>query len=131
MFRFLQILKKQEVLDDSYDENNYTSKRLWAKSRDGLRIPISIVYHKKTKLNPKTTINIAKPGKSENHHVSGNIEAPLATIVPRSGVGACAPNPKKLRDEPTRITKPKSKVIFVNNDGRQLGKISLNIIKPL
>ena len=51
-----QILKKQEVLDDSYDENNYTSKRLWAKSRDGLRIPISIVYHKKTKLNLKTPI---------------------------------------------------------------------------
>ena len=51
-----KILKKQEILDDSYDENNYVSKRLWAKSRDGLRIPISIVHNKKTKLNPKTPI---------------------------------------------------------------------------
>ena len=38
------------------------------------------------------------------------------------------PKPKKLKDDPTRITKPKSKVIFVNKEGKQLGKISLNII---
>ena len=81
-----------------------------------------------TKLNPRTIINIAKPGKSENHHVSGKKEAPLATIVPRSGVGDCAPNPKKLKDEPTKITNPRSNVIFVKREGRQLGSISRNII---
>ena len=51
-----RILKKQEVLDNFYDECNYVSKRLWARSRDGIRIPISIVYHKKTELNSKTPI---------------------------------------------------------------------------
>ena len=78
-----------------------------------------------TKLNPRTTINIAKPGKSENHHVSGSKDAPFATIVPRSGVGGWAPKPKKLKEDPTRITKPRSKVIFVNKEGKQLIKILL------
>ena len=44
------------MLDNFYDECNYVSKRLWARSRDGIRIPISIVYHKKTELNSKTPI---------------------------------------------------------------------------
>ena len=81
-----------------------------------------------TRLNPRTTIKIAKPGNSENHHVSGKKEAPFATIVPRSGVGGCAPNPKKLKDEPTKITNPRSKVIFVKREGKQLGSISRNMI---
>ena len=66
-----------------------------------------------TKLNPRTTIKIAKPGKRENHHVSGKKEAPLATIVPRSGVGAWAPNPKKLREDPTSITNQDPKLFLL------------------
>ena len=81
-----------------------------------------------TKLKPRTTIKIAKPGNSENHQVSGNTEAPFATIVPRSGVGGWAPNPRKLKEDPTKITNPRSRVILVSREGKQLGNISLNII---
>ena len=39
------LLKQQEVLGD-YNAAHYASERLWATARDGVRIPISIVYKK-------------------------------------------------------------------------------------
>jgi oligopeptidase B len=39
------LLKQQEVLG-GYDPDKYASERLWATARDGVRIPISIVYKK-------------------------------------------------------------------------------------
>ena len=39
------LLKQQEVLG-GYDASQYASERLWATARDGVRIPISIVYRK-------------------------------------------------------------------------------------
>jgi oligopeptidase B len=39
------LLKQQEVLG-GYDPSQYKSERLWATARDGLRVPISIVYRK-------------------------------------------------------------------------------------
>ena len=39
------LLKQQEVLG-GYDPSQYASERLWAAARDGVRVPISIVYRK-------------------------------------------------------------------------------------
>jgi oligopeptidase B len=39
------LLKQQEVLG-GYDPKLYTSERLWATARDGVKVPISIVYKK-------------------------------------------------------------------------------------
>jgi oligopeptidase B len=39
------LLKQQEVLG-GYDPKLYTSERLWATARDGIKVPISIVYKK-------------------------------------------------------------------------------------
>ncbi len=39
------LLKAQEVLG-GYDPGRYTSERLWATARDGVRVPVSIVYRK-------------------------------------------------------------------------------------
>jgi oligopeptidase B len=41
-----RLLKKTEVLDKNFDSNNYIEKRIWATSRDGTKIPISLVHHK-------------------------------------------------------------------------------------
>ena len=43
-----EILKEQEVLGGQFDKDNYRSKRLWATAEDGIKVPISIVYHKDT-----------------------------------------------------------------------------------
>ena len=45
------VKKEQEILDKNFDKNNYTSKRIWATARDGVKVPMSIVYKKDTKLD--------------------------------------------------------------------------------
>jgi oligopeptidase B len=44
------LLKQQEVLG-GYDSKQYTSERAWATARDGVKVPISIVYKKGVKLD--------------------------------------------------------------------------------
>ncbi|MEM8847709.1 MAG: S9 family peptidase [Bacteroidota bacterium] len=45
------ILKELEVLGGKFDKNNYKTKRVWATARDGVKVPISMVYHKETPLD--------------------------------------------------------------------------------
>ncbi|MCE1227870.1 MAG: S9 family peptidase [Firmicutes bacterium] len=45
-----KLLKRQEVLG-GYDPANYATERLWATARDGVKVPISIVYRKGLKRN--------------------------------------------------------------------------------
>ena len=52
----VEVLKEQEVLDDSFDKKNYRSRRVWATARDGKQIPISLVYHKNTPLDGKSPL---------------------------------------------------------------------------
>ncbi len=40
-----KLLKEQEVLG-GFDRNNYQTERLWATARDGVKVPVSIVYRK-------------------------------------------------------------------------------------
>lgn len=44
------LLKQQEVLGN-FNKNNYESKRLWVTARDGVKVPVSFVYNKNTKLD--------------------------------------------------------------------------------
>lgn len=46
-----EVKKEQEVLGGKFNKDNYQSRRVWATARDGVRIPMSIVYHKNTKLD--------------------------------------------------------------------------------
>ena len=50
------VLKTQKVLDDDFNSNNYVEKRIWAEANDGVRIPISLIYHKETKLSKDTPL---------------------------------------------------------------------------
>lgn len=46
-----RVLKQQEVMGGKFDPENYQSRRIWATARDGIKIPISMVYHKDTPLD--------------------------------------------------------------------------------
>ncbi len=46
-----EVKKEQEVLGNTFDKANYKSERIWATARDGEKIPMSVVYHKDTKLD--------------------------------------------------------------------------------
>ena len=39
-------LKKQQEIVGGYDKNNYVTERSWATARDGVKVPVSIVYKK-------------------------------------------------------------------------------------
>ncbi|MFI1743883.1 S9 family peptidase [Thalassobellus sediminis] len=46
-----EIKKEQEVLGGTFNKENYESKRVWATARDGVKVPISLVYKKGIKLD--------------------------------------------------------------------------------
>tara|TARA_R110002051_G_scaffold13808_4_gene45587 strand:- start:16884 stop:18941 length:2058 start_codon:yes stop_codon:yes gene_type:complete len=50
------IKKEQEVLGGLFQKENYTELRFWANARDGVKIPMSVVYRKDTVLNENTPI---------------------------------------------------------------------------
>ncbi|EAR15757.1 S9 family peptidase [Robiginitalea biformata] len=45
------ILKEQEVLGGKFQKENYESRRVWATARDGVKVPVSLVYHRETPLD--------------------------------------------------------------------------------
>ncbi len=49
------LLKEVEVLGD-FNQSNYKSERFYTSARDGIKIPISLVYHKDTKINSETSL---------------------------------------------------------------------------
>ena len=48
------LLKQQEVVNSDFNSKNYVEKRVWSLSRDGVKVPISIVHHKNTELSKET-----------------------------------------------------------------------------
>ncbi|RSK38756.1 S9 family peptidase [Mangrovimonas spongiae] len=43
------IKKEQAVLDPSFNKDNYASERIWVTARDGVKVPVSLVYKKDLK----------------------------------------------------------------------------------
>ncbi len=44
-------LKKQQTVLGGFDKENYVSERVFVTVRDGVKVPVSIVYHKNTRLD--------------------------------------------------------------------------------
>lgn len=42
---------KQDPVLGGFDSKNYVTQRVWATAKDGVKVPISVVYHKDTPLN--------------------------------------------------------------------------------
>jgi len=51
-----EILKEQEVLGGKFDKDNYIEERVWATARDGVKVPISMVYKKGLEKNGKNPL---------------------------------------------------------------------------
>ena len=43
-----EVKKQDEVIDENFSPDNYISDRIMAPARDGVEVPVSIVYHKNT-----------------------------------------------------------------------------------
>jgi oligopeptidase B len=51
-----EVKKEQQVLGGKFDKNNYEEKRIWATARDGVKVPISMIYKKGIKLDGKNPL---------------------------------------------------------------------------
>ncbi len=69
------LLKEQEVIDDKFDKKNYVTERLYATARDGVKVPISLVYRKGTKQdgnNPTLLYGYGSYGASMDPYFSSS-----------------------------------------------------------
>mgnify|MGYP005840191051 CR=1 FL=1 len=46
-----ELLKQQEVMDENFSPDHYQSERLYVEARDGVKVPVSMVYRKGIKRN--------------------------------------------------------------------------------
>jgi len=51
-----EILKEQQVLGGKFDKENYIEERVWATARDGIKVPISMIYRKGLQKNGKNPL---------------------------------------------------------------------------
>ncbi len=49
-------LVKRQIIPSGFDENNYITERHYALTKDNVKVPITIIRHKKTKLNSKSKL---------------------------------------------------------------------------
>jgi len=83
------IKKEQQVLGGGFDKNNYKSERIWATANDGVKIPISLVYHKNTKLSKKTPLLLYGYG-SYGYTIDAGFSTTRLSLLDRGFVYAIA-----------------------------------------
>jgi oligopeptidase B len=49
-------LRKQQVIPSGYDKNQFVTERQWATARDGVKVPVSLVYRKDVKRDGKAPL---------------------------------------------------------------------------
>ena len=84
----LTLLKQQEVLGD-FDSKNYKSERHFATARDGVKVPISIVYKKGFKRNGKSPLMLYAYG-SYGHSMEPYFSSVRLSLLDRGFVYAIA-----------------------------------------
>ena len=83
------VKKEQEVLGGTFDKINYKSERIWAKTRDGKQVAISLVYNKSTKINEDTPLLLYAYG-SYGSIVSDRFSSVRLSLLDRGFVYAIA-----------------------------------------
>ncbi|MEC5394022.1 S9 family peptidase [Bergeyella sp. RCAD1439] len=87
--RETKMLKTQEILGDPFRSEDYISERIWAPARDGKKIPISLVYHKKTPKSPQTPLLLYGYG-SYGHTVDASFSSVRLSLLNRGFIYAIA-----------------------------------------
>jgi len=61
-----ELLKQQEIMDPNFSPDNYQSERLYVESRDGVKVPVSLVYKKGMERNAKNPLLLYAYGSYGN-----------------------------------------------------------------
>ncbi len=83
-----ELLKQQEVLG-GYDRNNYEAKRVWATARDGVKVPVSLVYRKGTKFDGSAPMLLYAYG-SYGVSIAPTFSSPRLSLLDRGMIYALA-----------------------------------------
>ena len=82
-------LKKQQEVLGNFDKNDYLTKRIFVKSHDGKQIPVSMVYHKNTKINSDTPLLLYGYG-SYGYSISPSFSSSRLSLLNRGFIFAIA-----------------------------------------
>jgi oligopeptidase B len=82
-------LLKQDEIPSGYDKSQYETKRLWAVARDGVKVPISIVWKKGTKLDGSSPMLLYAYG-SYGASMTPNFSSARLSLVDRGMIYAIA-----------------------------------------
>ena len=82
-------LLKQQEIPSGYDKSQYETKRLWAVARDGVKVPISIVWKKGVKLDGTAPMLLYAYG-SYGFSMTPNFSTARLSLVDRGMVYAIA-----------------------------------------
>ncbi len=82
-------LVKELEIPSGYDHNNYITKRIICNGHDGRKIPITITYHKKTKLNGSAHLLLYGYG-SYGYSVPTNFSTSRLSLIDRDIIWATA-----------------------------------------
>ena len=83
-----KVLKQEEVLG-GYDKSKYETKRVWAEARDGVKVPVSLLMKKGTKLDGKAPMLLYAYG-SYGISVTPRFSSPRLSLVDRGMIFAIA-----------------------------------------
>lgn len=86
--REFTLLKEQEILG-VFDKEDYKSERLMVKVRDGVKVPVSLVYHKNTNLDRTAPILLYGYG-SYGHNIDPYFSSGRLSLLNRGFVYAIA-----------------------------------------
>ncbi|PJJ08495.1 oligopeptidase B [Flavobacterium sp. 1] len=84
-----EIKKEQEVLGGKFDKNNYTEERVWATAKEGVKIPISMVYKKGLKKDGTNPLLQYAYG-SYGHSMDATFSSTRLTLLDRGFIFAIA-----------------------------------------
>lgn len=82
------LLKQQQVVG-SFDRADYVSERIWAPARDGVKVPVSIVYRKGTRLDGTAPLLLYGYG-SYGHSIDPTFSSARLSLLDRGFVYAIA-----------------------------------------
>jgi oligopeptidase B len=82
------LLKREEILG-GFDSKNYTTERLYAKARDGVKVPISIVYRNGMSKDGNNPLLLYGYG-SYGYSMDAYFDAPVISLVDRGFIYALA-----------------------------------------
>lgn len=84
-----EIKKEQQVLGGKFDKNNYTEERLWATAKDGIQIPISMVYRNGLQKDGNNPLLLYAYG-SYGHSMDATFSSTRLSLLDRGFVFAIA-----------------------------------------